>query len=142
MLNTAASPKRSPIAVAVGVVINDQQEVLIALRSTAQEQGGLWEFPGGKIEAGESDMQGLVRELAEEVGIKVITAEALTNIKHNYGDKSVDLRFILVPEFCGDAVGKEGQEIKWVSMNDLSQYSFPAANQLIIPWLMKKYHCS
>ena len=145
MPNTAASEmmrQSTAVAVAVGVVVNDQREVLIALRSKSQDQGGLWEFPGGKIESGESHLQGLVRELAEEVGIEVIAAEALANIKHDYGDKIVDLHFILVTQFCGEAVGREGQEIKWVSIGELSQYSFPAANKVIIPLLIEKYHCS
>jgi 8-oxo-dGTP diphosphatase len=143
MPNTEANiAAKNSIAVAVGVVVNDQRQALIALRSKAQHQGGLWEFPGGKIEAGESDRQGLARELAEEVGIDVITTEALTAIKHDYGDKIVDLRFILVTEFSGQAQGKEGQQIKWVSINDLSQYSFPEANNVIIPLLSEKFHCS
>ena len=143
MPNTEANiAAKNSIAVAVGVVVNDQRQALIALRSKAQHQGGLWEFPGGKIEAGESDRQGLARELAEEVGIDVITTEALTTIKHDYGDKIVDLRFILVTEFSGQAQGKEGQKIKWVSINDLPQYSFPEANKVIIPLLSEKFHCS
>jgi 8-oxo-dGTP diphosphatase len=143
MQNTEAnSAEGKSIAVAVGVVVNDQRQVLIALRSKAQHQGGLWEFPGGKIESGESDFQGLARELAEEVGLNVIATEALTAIKHDYGDKIVDLRFILVKEFSGEAQGKEGQEIKWISIDDLPQYSFPAANTLIIPLLIERLHCS
>ena len=143
MPNTEANiAAKNSIAVAVGVVVNDQRQALIALRSKAQHQGGLWEFPGGKIEAGESDRQGLARELAEEVGIDVITTEALTTIKHDYGDKIVDLRFILVTEFSGEAQGKEGQQIKWVSIDDLPQYSFPAANTLIIPLLIERFHYS
>ena len=143
MPNTAANiAAKKSIAVAVGVVINGQRQVLIALRSKAQHQGGLWEFPGGKIESGESDCQGLARELAEEVGIEVITTKALTTIEHDYGDKIVDLRFILVTEFSGEAQGKEGQQIKWVSINDLPQYSFPEANNVIIPLLIEKFHCS
>jgi 8-oxo-dGTP diphosphatase len=143
MPNTEANiAAKSSIAVAVGVVVNDQRQVLIALRSKTQHQGGLWEFPGGKIESGESDFQGLARELAEEVGLEVTTTEALTTIKHDYGDKIVDLRFVLVTEFSGQAQGKEGQQIKWVSINDLSQYSFPEANKAIIPLLSEKFHCS
>ena len=143
MPNTEASiAAKKSIAVAVGVVVNEQRQVLIALRSKAQHQGGLWEFPGGKIESGESDCQGLARELAEEVGIDVIATEVLTDIKHDYGDKIVDLRFILVTEFSGEAQGKVGQQIKWVSINDLPQYSFPEANKVIIPLLIEKFHCS
>ena len=143
MPNTAPNAlEGKPIAVAVGVIVNDQREVLIAHRSKVQHQGGLWEFPGGKIEAGESDLQGLTRELAEEIGIAVVSAETLTNIQHDYGDKIVDLHFILVSEFCGDAVGREGQEIRWVSVAELPQYSFPAANKAVIPLLIEKYHCS
>ena len=143
MPNTEVSiAAKKSIAVAVGVVVNEQRQVLIALRSKAQHQGGLWEFPGGKIESGESDCQGLARELAEEVGIDVIATEVLTDIKHDYGDKIVDLRFILVTEFSGEAQGKEGQQIKWISINDLPQYSFPEANKVIIPLLIEKFHCS
>lgn len=143
MPNTEANiTDNKSIAVAVGVVVNDHRQVLIALRSKVQHQGGLWEFPGGKIESGESDCQGLARELAEEVGLDVIATEALTTINHDYGDKIVDLRFILVTEFSGEAQGREGQQIKWVSINDLPQYSFPEANKVIIPLLIEKFHCS
>lgn len=94
--------------------------------------GGLWEFPGGKIEAGESVQQALLRELREEVNIHCTRFENLIRIEHRYPDKHVVLDVQLVDAFTGEAAGKEGQEIKWVRVDDLENYTFPEANKPII----------
>ena len=120
------------VHVAVGVVINAQQQILIALRPEHAHQGGLWEFPGGKVERGESVQQALARELEEELGIQAVSFSPLTEIHHDYGDKQVHLDVWWVNQFEGIAEGREGQPLKWVSAEGLKNYSFPEANKPII----------
>jgi len=85
-----------PLQVAVGVVKNNEGQVLISLRDKFLHQGGLWEFPGGKIESEETAEQALVRELKEELAISVLAATPLITIKHQYPDLSVQLNVFLV----------------------------------------------
>ncbi|WP_198246531.1 Nudix family hydrolase [methane-oxidizing endosymbiont of Gigantopelta aegis] len=118
--------------VAVGVIERHDGHVLIAKRHAAAHQGGLWEFPGGKREAGETIEQALQRELAEELGIAVRHSEPLIKIPYQYHDRSVLLDVWRVKEFTGKASGREGQDIAWVNRHDLLEYDFPAANRPII----------
>ena len=120
------------IHVAVGVIVDDSGRILIALRPEVSHQGGLWEFPGGKIEVGETVQQALARELDEELGIQAIGFKPLTEITHDYGDKSVFLDVWWVDKFEGEAHGKEGQPIAWVEKAALKNYQFPEANQSIL----------
>ena len=125
-------PSIKPVHVAVGVILNAAGEVLIAQRSQAQHQGGLWEFPGGKVEAGESIQGALMRELREELGIDVHSSRPLITIPHEYKDKRVLLDVHLVDNFSGEPLGLEGQPVLWVSKCRLAFYEFPAANKPII----------
>ncbi len=118
--------------VAVGVVWDKAGRVMIALRHDAAHQGGLWEFPGGKIEAGETVEQALSRELEEELDISVQKMTPLIKIKHQYSDLKVQLDVWTVLDFAGKATGLEGQKIQWVFPEQLKQYSFPEANKPII----------
>ena len=120
------------IHVAVGVVKNPQGEILIAKRADHQHQGGLWEFPGGKVEQGESVFDALVREFQEEVGITIQQAEPLLVKHHDYGDKHVTLDVWVSAYYSGEACGKESQPIAWVPIQDLKNYTFPEANKEII----------
>jgi 8-oxo-dGTP diphosphatase len=120
------------VQVAVGVIKNSLGQILIAKRANDVHQGGLWEFPGGKVEAGESVLSALARELREELAIEVSSAQPLIQICHDYGDKSVQLDVCIVEEFTGTAVGNEGQPVRWVNALDLNDYEFPAANRPII----------
>lgn len=106
--------------------------VLIAKRPDAAHQGGLWEFPGGKLEAGEPRFDGLARELFEELGIQVTDAWPLIDIHHDYPDKCIRLDVWSVSAFGGVAHGAEGQQVRWVAPQDLGQYAFPAANRAIV----------
>lgn len=123
---------QSQVHVAVGVIINEQQQILIAKRADHLHQGGLWEFPGGKVESGESIEQALARELEEELGLTVEHCEPLIEVTHDYGDKAVLLDVWLVKHFSGEASGREGQPIQWIPLTKLDDYPFPAANQPII----------
>lgn len=118
--------------VAAGVIRRGDGHVLIARRPLDKHQGGLWEFPGGKVEAGETAEAALARELAEELGIAVAAARPLIKVRHDYPDKQVLLDVWEVLSFSGEAYGAEGQALAWVEPEDLSSYSFPAANRPIV----------
>lgn len=120
------------VHVAAAVVVNSQNEVMITLRAADAHQGGLWEFPGGKVEAGESVEHALERELFEETGIHIERARPLIRVHHDYSDKSVLLDVWRVDAFSGEAHGREGQPLKWVRPEQLSDYAFPEANLPII----------
>ncbi|NQV70338.1 MAG: Nudix family hydrolase [Pseudohongiella sp.] len=120
------------IHVAVGVIVNSSNEVLISLRPAQSHQGGLWEFPGGKLEAGEDALCALRREFAEELGIDVQNCFPLKKIKHHYADKSVVLDVWQITEYRGTPRGREGQAIEWRAIQNLNEADFPAANAGII----------
>lgn len=124
-----SSPK---INVAVAVIKNNRQQVLLTLRSGQVHQGGLWEFPGGKVEANESVFEALGRELNEELGIDITHARPLIRIDHDYGDRQVLLHAWMVEAFTGTAHGKEGQPMQWVDIKALNISTMPAANLPII----------
>jgi 8-oxo-dGTP diphosphatase len=122
----------SRLHVAVGVIRNSAGEILISKRHQDSHQGGLWEFPGGKLEPGETVFEALQRELLEELGIHVLSAQALVLIDHDYKDKAVSLDVWLVDDFEGNAEGREGQPLEWVLPAQLGVYQFPAANEPIV----------
>tara|TARA_R100001377_G_scaffold53322_1_gene31328 strand:+ start:274 stop:1224 length:951 start_codon:yes stop_codon:yes gene_type:complete len=120
------------VHVAVGVVIDEANRVLVALRAAQAHQGGLWEFPGGKCEPGETIEEALRRELDEELGIAVLRDAPLCTIEHDYGDKRVLLEVRRVLSFAGEAKGREGQAVRWAALDSLEPAQFPAANLPII----------
>ena len=119
------------VHVAVGV-IKKNNAIFICKRADEQHQGGLWEFPGGKVEAGESVFVALKRELIEEVGLTIHSSSQLMVIEHDYGDKCVKLDVHVVSNFSGEAHGAEGQPSEWVAISELENYDFPEANAEII----------
>ncbi len=121
-----------PLQVAVGVIKNPEGKILISHRHAALHQGGLWEFPGGKIEPFETAEAALERELKEELNIDVISAMPLITIRHRYPDRFVQLNVFLVEQFSGEAESCEGQPFKWVAPAELDQYEFPSANRPIV----------
>ena len=120
------------VHVVAAVIRNAQQEILLALRPSDKHMGGLWEFPGGKCEVGESPQQALARELHEELGIVIDNPQPLIQVRHNYPDVHVLLDVYEVLSFTGQAYGAEGQEVRWVAPNALTDYQFPAANRTIV----------
>ena len=122
---------QEPTPVAVGVLVRGDT-VCISLRPKHVHKGGFWEFPGGKINEGESVAAALTRELAEELGIEVVATRPLIQVPWDYPEKSVCLEVLLVTEFNGEPAGKEGQEVRWISITDLGKYQFPEANKAII----------
>ncbi|MDO3388381.1 Nudix family hydrolase [Gilvimarinus sp. SDUM040013] len=129
------------VHVAVGVVMDNQGRILIAKRPDHVHQGGLWEFPGGKVEQGETLIQALDRELFEELDIRVDGALPLIDIIHDYPDKQVHLAVCRVVSWHGMPVGKEGQPTRWVEPHELDQYPFPAANYPILNALQLPERC-
>lgn len=120
------------VHVAAAVIRGADGQVLIARRPDDKHQGGLWEFPGGKVEEGEAVEAALARELEEELGIRVKAARPLIQVRHDYPDKQVLLDVWQVDAFEGEPHGAEGQPLAWVAPRQLPNYEFPAANLPII----------
>ena len=115
---------------------DSRDRLLISKRPDHLHQGGLWEFPGGKVDEGESALPALIRELREELDIETIEARQFMQLCHDYKDKQISLDIWEVIDFQGEARGVEGQECRWVTVADIvkdnSEYQFPAANQPIL----------
>jgi 8-oxo-dGTP diphosphatase len=108
-------------------------EVLIGQRRPDQPMALQWEFPGGKIEAGESAEQALERELSEELGIQATVGPRVTRIRHNYRHGgAVDLQFFAVSEFAGEIENRIFHQLKWVKFESLPEYDFLAADRGLI----------
>ena len=116
----------------VGAISDSAGRVLVTKRPDHVHQGGLWEFPGGKLEPGESPEQGLARELAEELGIEVRDSRPLIRIRHHYGDRHVLLDVRCVRSYAGIPAGLEGQPLAWQRPETLDPVDFPAADRPII----------
>jgi 8-oxo-dGTP diphosphatase len=120
------------IHVAAGVVVNDAGDILLARRPEHAHQGGLWEFPGGKVEPDETPQAALRRELHEEVGLDIAQSRPFIQIEHSYPDKRVLLDVYRVLAYQGKAHGREGQPVRWVSTSEMRRYAMPAANLPIV----------
>ena len=118
----------SRIHVAIGIIVNETGQFLFSQRPMHIHLGGLWEFPGGKIEPGETPFAALKRELFEEIDIKVINATAFMQFPFDYPELSVLLDFWQVTHFEGKPHGKEGQILRWLRLSELDQYPTPLAS--------------
>jgi 8-oxo-dGTP diphosphatase len=118
--------------IAVGIIRNAQQEIFLTLRDPSSHMAGFWEFPGGKIESGETPAQAVIRELQEEVGIDARDPVLIRTLKHTFPDRIVNLHFFMVEQWSGEPYGKEGQPKRWVAQNALKESDFPPANAEIV----------
>lgn len=121
------------IQVAVAIIVDAQQRILVTQRPLHAPHGGCWEFPGGKLETNELPEQALIREVKEEVGLDVLECQLLGEVNFQYPDKAVQLITFLVTQFSGNATCLEGQlAMKWLKQEELNPVDFPEANQHVI----------
>ena len=125
------------LTVAVGILTDDGGRVLITRREKSAHQGGLWEFPGGKIEPGETPERALIRELEEELGIDTWESclAPLTFASHSYDDFHLLMPLFACRKWQGTPQSREGQTLKWVRPNALRDYPMPPADIPLIPIL-------
>lgn len=124
------------LKVAVAVIINQSDEVLLTRRPLHAPHGGMWEFPGGKLEPDEAPAEALAREVKEELGIEVLSFRFLDEITHLYSTKIVNLLVFEVRDYKGEPSCLESQiDLRWVNVKELSTYDFPEANTKIIDLL-------
>lgn len=137
MSETVAGPKRLLLVVACALVDADGR-VLIAQRPEGKQLAGLWEFPGGKMEPGETPEEALVRELREELGIETKTAclAPLTFASHSYDEFNLLMPLYVCRRFWGIPQALDAQALKWVRPNKLRDYPMPAADAPLIPFLI------
>ena len=122
----------SRIHVAVGVLIDSKDCVLLTRRLKGTHLAGYWEFPGGKVEAGESVHTALARELEEELGTRIGETVPLMTVSHDYGEKQVLLDVHQVKDWSGEPNGAEGQPLAWVDAGSLDEFQVPEANAEIM----------
>ncbi len=126
------------VLVAACALVDSDGRILLAQRPEGKSLAGLWEFPGGKVEAGETPEETLIRELEEELGIrtKVACLAPLTFASHTYEDFHLLMPLYVCRRYEGVATGREGQAIKWVRPKALRDYPMPPADEPLIPFLM------
>ena len=136
MPSTSVSPVHKRIGVAV--ITNRQGKVLIDRRKDEGEMAGLWEFPGGKIEPGETIEECIEREIKEELNIEIIVGDRLTTITYAYTTFNITLYVHECQHVGGEPQPLECQEIHWVKPADMNQYEFPQANTQIVNLLQQR----
>ena len=129
---------RKIMLVAACALVDADRRVLIARRPEGKPMAGLWEFPGGKVEQGETPEETLIRELKEELSIvtQIPCLAPLTFASHAYDDFHLLMPLYICRRYEGIARGLEGQALKWVRAKDLRDYPMPAADEPLIPFLV------
>lgn len=125
------------IQVVAGILRDPAGQVLISDRSRAASMQQYWEFPGGKVEPGESFDSALRRELTEELGIRADEFEFLESTSHDYPDLRVRIDFFVVSSWTGTPRGMEGQGLRWVAQNELDADLVLPADRVIVEALRK-----
>ncbi len=131
------APDKRLVYVSAAVLIDADKRILIARRPQGKAMAGLWEFPGGKIAAGETPEYALTRELHEELGILTCTdcLTPLTFASHSYDDFHLLMPVFACRKWKGTITPQEGQEVKWVHLSQLNDYPMPPADLPLIPLL-------
>lgn len=125
------------LEIAVGIIRNSRREIFITQRATDAHMANKLEFPGGKIETGETPEQALVRELQEETGITANQYGLYEKLSYQFPDRFITLWFFMVESWEGEPWGKEGQPGQWIAQNSLVAADFPPANEPIISKLLQ-----
>ena len=125
--------------VAAGILCDAEGRVLIAERVGGGPFQGLWEFPGGKIGDGESALDALSRELAEELGIDVIACASFMRLRHEYDDRIVSIEFFIVSDWVSEPVGREGQALRWVPRERLDAGELLPADVPVVEALQRQH---
>jgi len=123
------------IPVASGIIIKDNK-ILIGLRSKKDQGGGLWEFPGGKIELEESELSAVIRELKEELGINVSVQQKVMQYIHRFKNTLYDISFFEINSFEGEVKMNVHDDIRWVDLGCLKDYLFISGDLLFIDKLI------
>jgi len=123
--------------VAAGILFDNAGRVLITERLCTGPFNGLWEFPGGKISAGETAQAALVRELAEEIDIEVTQCSSFMHLRHEYDDRVVTIEFFLVSDWNRDPTGREGQALRWVRKDALDAAELLPADVPVVAAIKK-----
>jgi len=124
------------IAVAAGILQQADGRVLLAQRPAGGHMAGSWEFPGGKIQRGETPLLGLMRELSEELGVTTRLARYFARYRHEYPDRRVELHFWKVLRWEGNPAGLEGQATRWLPVNDLLESGLLSADIPVVDLLL------
>jgi len=133
-----AAPSKPILLVAACALVDSDNRVLLAQRPEGKALAGLWEFPGGKVEAGETPEETVIRELVEEIGIetKVECLAPLTFASHTYETFHLLMPLFVCRRFQGIAEAREGQTLKWVRPLKMRDYPMPPADEPLIPFLI------
>lgn len=124
------------IQVAAGIIRNEFGQIYLTQRLEGQDFAQALEFPGGKVNKGETPKQALIRELEEEVGIHVLDPILFENFTFEYSTKIIQFHFYLVEQWVGEPFGREGQEGMWIAQSELDESQFPPANSKLIQRLL------
>ena len=125
------------IDVVAAVIQNEEGKILIAQRNLKKSQGGLWEFPGGKIEPNETKEEAIIREIKEEMDIDIETKKFIDQKIFNYPDKDINLIAIECKQIKGDIKLNEHEDFKWVNKNELKNFNFAPADKFIINTILE-----
>ena len=130
MIDTEKFPSSEYIHVVAAIIWlpGSNDRLLISQRQKGKHLQDYWELPGGKIESGESRRQALDRELSEEINIVPLKASSFKQVSHKYQDRNILLDVWEVTSFKGEVKPREGQEVRWVAIDQLTEYQFPAAD--------------
>lgn len=133
-----ASNEKPTIRVVAAALFDKQGRVLIAQRPAGKAMAGRWEFPGGKIDSGESERDALGRELREELGVEVLAAERMLELRHEYPERHVELCMWRVIRYRGVPVPRDGQALRWVNPDGLAQEDLLEADRPIVQALANR----
>lgn len=137
-MNDLANTGKRLLLVAACALVDADGRVLLAQRPEGKQLAGLWEFPGGKVEPGETPEQCIIRELHEEIGIEtdIPCLAPLTFASHSYDDFHLLMPLFVCRRFRGIAQPREGQTLKWVRPREMREYPMPPADAPLIPFLI------